>query len=279
MIRITMVMQTLSGLVMGLATIPVLMILKLVRIVLYSRSMEEEDAFVQADLYVMRTDTWREIDADKVSVFLGETNNSYVQIGGSCASAVLNGVFYWPACVMPTNEVIVVSFDMGDEVFRRISTPVCLDETWDEINWRITELKYKLALVIHPDDRRFDVWVLNEDQGSWTNQFKMGSFPRIPPYVGCGENGEITVVGGMKNGELVVTDHKVSSDLKLFLYDLKARETTDLYFGRVPYPSDIYLYTGTLLPIMETNEAMLNKKNQKRKHCICGTDSARFYQS
>ncbi|KAI8556993.1 hypothetical protein RHMOL_Rhmol05G0299400 [Rhododendron molle] len=242
---------------------------KLIRIVIYSNLMK--DVFVQADLYVMRTDTWREIDADKFSAFLGET--SYVQIGGSCASAVLNGVFYWPACVMPTNEVIVGSFDMGDEVFRRIQTPVCLDETWDEINWRITELKDKLALVIHLDDRRFDVWVLNEDQGSWTNQFKLGSFPRIAPYVGCGENGEITVVGGMKNGELLVTDHKVSGNLKLFSYDPKTRKTTDLYFGRVPYPSDIYLYTGTLVSIMETNEAMLNRKNKKRKQCICETDS------
>ncbi|XP_058217043.1 F-box/kelch-repeat protein At3g23880-like [Rhododendron vialii] len=236
---------------------------KLIRIVLYSSPMEE--ACIQADLYVMSTCTWREIDADKVSVFLGERNNlgrfgSYVKMGGSCASAVLNGVFYWPACVMSTNEVIVMSFDMGDEVFRRIRMPVCLDGIRDETNWWITELKDKLALVIHPDDTRFDVWMLNEDQSSWTNQFKVGCFPRIGRYVGFDE---ITVVGGSKNGELVVTDHKLSGDLKLFSYDPKTRKTMDLYFGQVPYPSDIYLYTGTLIPLpdMETNEVVLNKKN------------------
>ncbi|XP_058214526.1 F-box/kelch-repeat protein At3g23880-like [Rhododendron vialii] len=241
---------------------------KLIRIVLYSSRMEE--ASIQADLYVMRTGTWRKIDADKASVFLGEKNKlgwfgSYVQISGSCASAVLNGVFYWPACVVSTNEGTVMSFDMADEVFRRIRMPVCLDKTWVETNWWITELKDKLALFIHPDDRCFDVWVLNEDQSSWTNQFKIECFPMIERYMGFNE---ITVVGGAKDGELVVTDHEVSGGLKLFSYDLKTRETMDLYFGHVPYPSDIYLYTGTLLPlpVMETNEIVLNKKNKKRKH-------------
>ncbi|KAI8557008.1 hypothetical protein RHMOL_Rhmol05G0300500 [Rhododendron molle] len=247
---------------------------KLIRIVLYS-SLTEEDSF-KADVYVMRTGTWREIDADKVSVFLGEKDNlgrlgSYVLIDEFCASAVLNGVFYWTACVMSTNEECVMSFDMGDEVFRRIRMPVCLDGTRDETNWWIRELKDKLALVINSDDRRFDVWVLNEDQSSWTNQFKVGCFPRIEHYVGCGE---IIVVGGAKNGELLVTDHNLCGDLKLFSYDPETRETMDLYFGRVPYPSDIYLYTGTLLPlplmetlpVVETNEIVLNKKNKKRKH-------------
>lgn len=219
----------------------------------------------------MRIDTWREIDLNKASVLFGEMNNlgwfgSCLQIVGSCASAVLNGVFYWPACVIPFNEVIVMSFDMDDELFRRIRTPVCLDETWDETNWRITELKDKLALVIHPDDRYFDVWVLNEDQSSWTNQFKIGSFLTVARNVGCGENGEITVLGCAKNGALVVTDHKVSGDLKLFSCDPKTRETKDLYFCRVPYPSDTYMYTGTLLPVMETKEVVRNDKNQKRKH-------------
>ncbi|XP_058217044.1 F-box/kelch-repeat protein At3g06240-like [Rhododendron vialii] len=231
---------------------------KLIRIVLYS-SLMEEDSF-KADVYVMRTGTWREIDADKVSGFLGEKDNlgrlgSYVLIDGFCASAVLNGVFYWTACVMSTNETCVMSFDMGDEVFRRIRMPVCLDGRWDETNWWIAELKDELALVINFDDRHIDLWVLNEDHSSWTNQFKVGCFPRIERYVGYGET---TVVGGSKNGELVVTKHEVCGDLKLFLYDLNTRETMDFHFGRVPYPSDIYLYTGTLLPlpVVETNEVV-----------------------
>ncbi|KAG5550543.1 hypothetical protein RHGRI_015489 [Rhododendron griersonianum] len=98
---------------------------KLIRIVIYSNSME--DAFVQADLYVIRTDTWRKIDADKVSVFLGET--SYMQIGGSCASAVLNGVFYWPACEgMGEGEVVKhsVSLDLGITRFNHSTNPYLL---------------------------------------------------------------------------------------------------------------------------------------------------------
>lgn len=45
--------------------------------------------------------------------------------------------FYWPARVLgrvfPADQVVVMSFNMGNEVFRRIRTPVCLDGTWDEI--------------------------------------------------------------------------------------------------------------------------------------------------
>ncbi|KAG5550545.1 hypothetical protein RHGRI_015491 [Rhododendron griersonianum] len=64
----------------------------------------------------MSTDTWMEIDFSKLSLFLGEMNeggeyDSIVQIGGSSATA-LNGIFYWPARVVPTDQVVVMSFDM-----------------------------------------------------------------------------------------------------------------------------------------------------------------------
>lgn len=47
---------------------------------------------------------------------------------------------------------------------------------------------------------------------------------------------------------------KVSSDLKLFLYDPKTGETMDPYFGQVPYPSFINLYDRTLFPVMQPTE-------------------------
>lgn len=61
------------------------------------------------------------------------------------------------------------------------------------------------------------MWVLNEDKSSWTNQVKLGSFPRIANFMGAGEDGYSTVVGGGKNGELLVIEHKVSGELKLFI--------------------------------------------------------------
>ncbi|XP_058214532.1 F-box/kelch-repeat protein At3g23880-like [Rhododendron vialii] len=45
---------------------------KLIRIVLYSSPIRECD--VRADLYVMSTDTWTEIDFNKLSLFVGEMN-------------------------------------------------------------------------------------------------------------------------------------------------------------------------------------------------------------
>ncbi|KAI8557002.1 hypothetical protein RHMOL_Rhmol05G0299900 [Rhododendron molle] len=232
---------------------------KLIRIVLYFT----HGYSIQADLYVMSTDTWTEINVNKLSLFLGEMNeggeyDSIVQIGGSSATA-LNGVFYWPALVVPTDQVLVMSFDMGNEVFRRIRTPECLDKTGNLYNWQFTELDDKIALVISDYERGFDVWLLNENESCWTNQIKVGPFPSIARDMGYGVDGDITMVGGGKNGELLVWEHKYSGELKFFSYDIKTRETMDLYCGLVPYTSSVYLYAGTLLPVMQANEIALNK--------------------
>ncbi|XP_058214539.1 putative F-box protein At1g59675 isoform X1 [Rhododendron vialii] len=158
---------------------------------------------IRADLYVMSTDTWMEIDFNKLLLFLGEMNElgEFVNISGSFATA-LNGVFYWPARVVPTNQVVVVSFDMGNEVFRRIRTPECLHWTQNLTHWQFAELDDKIALVVSPDERGFDVWVLNENESCWTNHIKVGAFPRIASDMGYEVDGDITVVGGGKNGEL-----------------------------------------------------------------------------
>ncbi|XP_058216578.1 F-box protein At3g07870-like [Rhododendron vialii] len=240
---------------------------KLIRIVFYASPTREDN--VRADLYVMSTDTWREIDVNKLSLFFEEYD--FVQILGYSASVVLNGIFYWPAQLILSDEVLLMSFDMGDEVFKKITTPECLDMTWNKANWKFTELNDKLALVISADERAFDVWVLNENEFLWTNQVKLGfqaklgSFPWLPSYKGNWEDAENTVVGGLKDGELLVAAHKVSGDLKLFLYDTNARKTKDLCFGNVPHESFAYLCAGTLLPVMQVNEIVLNQKNEKRK--------------
>ncbi|KAI8557004.1 hypothetical protein RHMOL_Rhmol05G0300100 [Rhododendron molle] len=126
-------------------------------------------------------------------------------------------------------------------------------------NWEFTELDCKIAMVVSPDERSFDVWVLNENESCWTNQIKVGPFLRIASDMGYELDGDITVVGGGKNGELLVTEHKYSGELKLFSYDTKTRETMDLYCGKVPYGSRVYLYAGTLLPVMQANKIVLNK--------------------
>ncbi|XP_058213104.1 F-box/kelch-repeat protein At3g23880-like [Rhododendron vialii] len=222
---------------------------KLIRIVLDLTPMRKDN--IRADLYVMSTDTWTEIDVNKLLLFFmyefGEEYNNVVQICGSSASAVLNGVFYWPGREVPTDQMVVMSFDLGDEVFQKIRTPECLDRIW-ETNWKLMEFNDKLALVVSPDERGFDVWVLNENESSWTKQVKVGSFPRIAI-----EDGDNRVVGGGKNNELLVTEHKVSGDLKLFSYDTKTGETKDILSRDAPYQSFVYLCAETLLPVMQAN--------------------------
>ncbi|XP_058217046.1 F-box protein At3g08750-like [Rhododendron vialii] len=123
---------------------------------------------IRADLYVMSTGTWTEIDVNKLSLLFGELNelgeyDNPLRIGANSASAVLKGVFYWPARpvfrarLAPVDQLLVVSFNMGTEVFKRIRTPECFDGTWDETNWHCVELYDKLALVVSPNEMSFDV--------------------------------------------------------------------------------------------------------------------------
>ncbi|XP_058217042.1 uncharacterized protein LOC131327940 [Rhododendron vialii] len=56
----------------------------------------------------------------------------------------LNEVFYWFAHVVPTDQVVVMSFDMGNEVFKRIRTPKCLHKTRNLTNWIASDMGYKL---------------------------------------------------------------------------------------------------------------------------------------
>ncbi|KAI8557016.1 hypothetical protein RHMOL_Rhmol05G0301200 [Rhododendron molle] len=232
---------------------------KLIRIVLYTTPTGENNN--RADLYMMSSDTWTQIDVTKLSLFFGEMKyDTIVRIAHSSLSALLNEVFYWPAHVFPTNQLVVMSFDMGNEVFKRIRTPESLDRSWYYgANLQCMVLNDKLALVVSPEPRGFDVWVLDEIESSWTHQVRVESFPRIASDMGNEEYCRIIVVGGLKNDELLVTGHKVSGELKLFTYDMKTRETIDLYFGQVFKGSCVYLYAGTLLPVVQANEIVLNK--------------------
>ncbi|KAG5550553.1 hypothetical protein RHGRI_015497 [Rhododendron griersonianum] len=98
---------------------------KLIRIVSYTSPTRRND--IRADLYVMSTDTWTEIDVTKFSLFFGEMNeyggyDTIVRFASSSTSALLNGVFYWPATAVQTDQVVVVvvvmSFDMGRLYYR-----------------------------------------------------------------------------------------------------------------------------------------------------------------
>lgn len=129
----------------------------------------------------MSSDTWREITVNKDSAFFGEMNNlrelgCFIRIDGShggslkidgfSASVVLNGVFYWPATVIPTYEFFFLCPSTWVIVFRKIGLSPCLDEAWDQTNWKIAELKGKIDVVICADDKFCDVLVLNEDHSS-----------------------------------------------------------------------------------------------------------------
>lgn len=248
---------------------------ELIRIVTWECFNPAGKFFVQVDIYEMGSDNWRRIE-DTMPSFSGEEFDDAVEfyeieivdyeICGSSASAFLNGVFYWVASVSVSSEVIVVSFDMGDEVFKIIRPPHCLDGVQVRGEFpsnQFRQLKDKLCMIDYHNKRCLDVWVLDENERSWTNQFKIGSFPRIENIVSHGQFWRIKLVGFAKNGDMIFFEWpKKSSDLilmldlmetgygKLLLYDPKSQETKNLLaFDQVRHPHQICLYTETLVPI------------------------------
>ncbi|XP_058216589.1 F-box/kelch-repeat protein At3g23880-like [Rhododendron vialii] len=225
---------------------------KLIRIVSWVCTFDET-FFVQTDMYEMGSDKWRGIEAKMPSVSGKEVVDAVeYQISGCCTSAFLNGVFYWEATVSVTDEVIVVSFDMDNEVFQIIRTPHCLGGLRVQELFPLTgfvQLKDKLCLIDYHDERCLDVWVLDENERCWTNQFKIGSFPRIENLATRGEFWRVRLVGCMKNGDLIV-EVLLEPGEGIFLYDPKNHETKNLLaFDQVRHPCHICLYTETLVPI------------------------------
>lgn len=142
---------------------------------------------------------------------------------------------------------MIVSLDLDDEEFRLIRMPECLNMIFGQL----VELKDKLALTIYPPGERFfDVWVLNEDRRSWTNQFRVGP---LADLVGCLENGAITLVGCAENGERVLKVGKISGGVKFYLYDAKIQGIKNLPFDQDLSVSRVYMYVETLLTVKKND--------------------------
>ncbi|XP_058215927.1 uncharacterized protein LOC131327000 isoform X2 [Rhododendron vialii] len=78
---------------------------------------------------------------------------------------------------------------MDNEVFQIMRTPHTFGGVRKEIFSiaKFVQLKDKLCLIDYHDEGCLDVWVLNENEKSWTYQFNIGCFPRIENIVRFGD--------------------------------------------------------------------------------------------
>lgn len=225
----------------------------LIRIVYYYlKANRSSKLLVRIDMYMMGTDTWRELDVTMPSCFDEDVIDAYFspcEVYDTSCAVFVNGVLYWETRNSSLTSLIFVSLDLDNEVIRKIRVP----NGFNEIFWQLVELKGNLALTNYIINFRcFDVWVLNEDQKSWTNQFRVGPFA---DPMGCWKFDSIRVKGCAKNGEIVLRANTSCGCRKLYLYNPKSQEIKNLPFQQNLPSYIMYMYVETLHPVKTDNES------------------------
>ncbi|KAJ7980817.1 F-box protein family [Quillaja saponaria] len=172
----------------------------------------------RAEIYSLNANCWREVD-DAVPPI--DTDD------GSPAYRFVNGCFHWMACDVISEserEVVVLSFDMVDEVFRKIRLPDIGDDCETIPYVAPYNDSTSIAVIVYPlqaeegTEKSFNVWVMKDywDDGSWVKQFTIGPITVVPVPLGFHRNNQLFFQDN--NGKLVVYD---PDDPQLQLKDLR----------------------------------------------------------
>ncbi|XP_030962355.1 F-box/kelch-repeat protein At3g23880-like isoform X2 [Quercus lobata] len=176
-------------------------------------------------------------------------------------AAYLNGAVYFAANDWgDAQSSIVLSFDLGDEVFRLISLPngkfgLDADIGTSVFNGLLSLICYgnqHLSIV-----KSCSVWVMKEDGvvDSWTKQFTI----------------ELNmlrwkVLGFLKNDHVLVQKIK-SHGSKLLSYDPESQQVKNLGFYRSTYYSYADNYARNLTLLDKPNDVVSKRKVSKKRKC------------
>ncbi|XVF53401.1 hypothetical protein PTKIN_Ptkin05aG0096600 [Pterospermum kingtungense] len=143
---------------------------KLVRIVSF-KSNDSSPPVVRAEVYSWRNDVWKEI----------EESSDLPLICGAQDGVVVNGSLNWVALELQrlADRKVVVSFDMGTEVFKTIALPAVTRLA----NVKLMSYMGLLAIAVYPlvfapngnNMNRFEFWVLNDCDDGLKRWFRMVS--------------------------------------------------------------------------------------------------------
>lgn len=163
---------------------------KLVRIV----SFKSDDAspVVRAEVYSWRNDAWKEIDE----------SFDYPLICGAQDGAVVNGSLNWIAIELQrfADRKVIVSFDMGTEVFKTIPLPAVTRLA----NVKVMSYMGLLAIAVYPlvfapngnNMNRFEFWVLNDcEDGSkrWLRMMVIENFSKSLVPIGTWRDRQVVI--------------------------------------------------------------------------------------
>jgi F-box interacting protein len=156
-------------------------------------------------IYTLRTGVWRTITSP--------CPGARLIIPYQFLSVFVNGAVHWLAHTDYDNidyqTFVILSFDIGDEIFREMALPKSLEEA-DEFNSRVAVLGGSLAFVKSAiDDSNhyetcYSLWMMKEYgvAESWTKLFDIDAGVQISRVVGFAKIGEVLVTNA-GNGKLL----------------------------------------------------------------------------
>ena len=229
---------------------------KVVRIVILPRTtvMTKEDKPPLVEVYSLHEGCWR-ITRGGESFPSGIGFNYWLR-----PVATLNGAVHFEANDWDNNRSLVLSFDLGDEVFRVISLPNGKKfQAGADIGTAV--FKGLLSLICYDYEcmkiKCCSVWVMKEYGAvdSWTKQFTIDLNSRF-----------FRVLGFWKNGHILV-ETRLSLDWNLCSYDPASQQVKNLGFRGSPFHSCADNYVENLILLDKPNDAVSKRGVTKKRKC------------
>ena len=223
---------------------------KVVRIVVQCVLMYKGPKQTLVEIYSLNEGSWR-ITSAGASYPLGINFNYWRR-----PAASLNGVVHFAANVKGSAfSPLVLSFDLGDEVFRMIPVPDSTFKEDDDVH--TTVIAGSLTLLCHdPAMHTFNnhcsIWMMKEYGivDSWTKLCSVDLNREIIRVLGLRKNGHIFVVA------------KLPCDWELSSYDLESQQVKKLGICGNPYFFHIDDYTENLVLLDKPNDAVSKRESE-----------------
>ncbi|KAK3019074.1 hypothetical protein RJ639_004361 [Escallonia herrerae] len=156
----------------------------------------DEDGPAEVDVYSLNTGKWRNISRHS-----GLGLQYHVEERGT--QAFVNGAVHWVAFQRRSDErpyrSLIVSFHMGDEMFRTLELPSALSNAY--IGFQVVVNRESLSLVENCKVDKYEIWVMKEygRVNSWTKVITVDVNARFDTVVALRRKGEILMVTNWGN--------------------------------------------------------------------------------
>jgi len=223
---------------------------KVVRIVVQCVLMYKGPKQTLVEIYSLNEGSWR-ITSAGASYPLGISFNYWRR-----PAASLNGVVHFAANVKGSAfSPLVLSFDLGDEVFRMIPVPDSTFKEDDDVH--TTVIAGSLTLLCHDPamhtfNKHCSIWMMKEYGivDSWTKLCTVDLNREIIRVLGIRKNGHIFVVA------------KLPCDWELSSYDLESQQVKKLGICGNPYFFHIDDYMENLVLLDKPNDAVSKRESE-----------------